>query len=319
MKKIYSIYAGILLATTVYAQPAAFWTENFGFGCNRGQLASTYVSTNGLWTITSNGAQGTHANQWYISATSAFTGSGICEDNCILSATDTNATLHLSNVQIIFPNVANLGADTGSRYYKGGIPNFTAATDRRVESPLINCTGQATISVTLAYLEGGQGALDGAVMEYSADGGVTWVLLDSMAKTTTCGAGLGEWAGLTVMLPASADNNPAVKFGFHWVNNEDNTGADPSFSVDSLTVIGTPTGIAAYNTGSVQVINFNGALEVKSDFAWKLVSVTNMLGQPVQSERQGNRIIPSIEAEGVYLVTLEVNGQQVVRKVLLNK
>jgi PKD repeat protein len=56
-----------------------------------------------------------------------------------------------------------------------------------------------------------------------------------MAKTpTTCGGGQGRWTAYSVALPASADNNPSVAIAFNWVNDDDGTGNDPSFAVDSV-------------------------------------------------------------------------------------
>ena len=72
------------------------------------------------------------------------------------------------------------------------------------------------------------------------------------AKTTVCGSGQGRWDSTSVLLPASANNNATVKIGFRWVNNDDGTGTDPSFAVDSVS-LRTPAGsgpIAASMTGS---------------------------------------------------------------------
>jgi PKD repeat protein len=44
----------------------------------------------------------------------------------------------------------------------------------------------------------------------------------------------------------SADNNPNVKIGFNWTNNDDGIGTDPSFAVDNITL----TGIAAGGGGA---------------------------------------------------------------------
>ncbi|MCX7697537.1 MAG: hypothetical protein N2Z72_07600, partial [Bacteroidales bacterium] len=46
-----------------------FWSEGFGTGCNQGQLANGFTSSNGTWTVTNTGTNGNYANQWYVSAT----------------------------------------------------------------------------------------------------------------------------------------------------------------------------------------------------------------------------------------------------------
>ena len=55
-------------------------------------------------------------------------------------------------------------------------------------------------------------------------------------KTTVCSSGQGQWAAYTIALPASANNNPTVKIGFRWVNNDDGVGTDPSYAIDSLSL-----------------------------------------------------------------------------------
>lgn len=56
-----------------------------------------------------------------------------------------------------------------------------------------------------------------------------------LAKTAVC-AGQGTWTNHAIALPASANNNANVRIGFRWVNNNDGTGADPSFAVDDVQI-----------------------------------------------------------------------------------
>lgn len=316
MKKIYFFSAGMFLAVTAFAQ-TTFWTEDFGTGCNRGQLASAYSGTNGSWTIASTGTNGNVGNTFFVSATSDNTGAGNCSDNCITNSSVSNATLHVSNVQIVIPSFVNAGADTGAAYLTGGFSSFgyVATANLRAESPTINCTGQNNITISFIYLEGGQTTLDDAQLVYSADGGTTWTMIDALAKTTGCAA--GQWTAFTASLPASADNNAMVKIGFTWTNNDDGQGSDPSFSVDDIALISNPLGIPALDLSAVNVYAADGIINVRSAYAWNLVSVTNMLGENVSAERNGNEIMVSDRAAGVYLVTLEINGQRVVRKLML--
>src|SRR5687767_803135 len=116
MKKLITLLAcSVVLG--LYAQ-APFWTEDFGTGCNRGQLASAYTGTNGSWTISNTGVNENAPNNWFISATSSGTAVGSCNQNCALGGT-TNRTLHVGNPAVLYPGFINLGADTGSTYLTG--------------------------------------------------------------------------------------------------------------------------------------------------------------------------------------------------------
>ena len=233
MKKIYLLVT--LFSTVVIADAQVFWTEDFGTGCNQGQLASAYTGTNGAWTISSTGTNDATANTFYIGAQEAGNPVGACGTGCVGSV---DATLHVGNVAIA---LVSLAADGGASYFSGvaGACAFgiCATTNKRAESPIINCTGQSSISISFAYLENGATTLDDASLWYSADGGTTWSLLNNMAKTPlgAC-APQGTWTAYSFSLPASANNNASVKIGFNWTNNDDGLGTDPSFAVDDITL-----------------------------------------------------------------------------------
>ena len=119
-------------------------------------------------------------------------------------------------------------------------------------SPTIDCSGRTTITLSFNYIELGQGANDNATVMYYD--GTTWSLLADMAKTpNTCGAGQGKWTAYSIALPVSADNNPNVGIAFNWVNDDDGTGNDPSFAVDSVRLTipsaGAPP-VAAFTQGT---------------------------------------------------------------------
>jgi len=115
-------------------------------------------------------------------------------------------------------------------------------TDKRIESPNIDCTGISSIPFTFEYMENGEGVNDNGTVWYSADGGTIWSLLDNCPKTTICTGGQGEWTARSLTLPTSADNNSTVKIGFRWVNNGNGVGTDPSFAIDNI-VVGTPVSL----------------------------------------------------------------------------
>ncbi|GAB4132906.1 MAG: hypothetical protein Fur0041_04640 [Bacteroidia bacterium] len=299
---------------------ATFWTENFGTGCNRGQLATAYSGSNGNWTIANTGTNGNVANTWFISATSANTGSGNCADNCNFTNA-TNRTLHVGNATLTIPMFLTVGADTGANYLSGGYSSlgYVATSNQRVESPLINCSGQNNITLSFIYLENGQASLDDAQLVYSPDGGTTWTVLDALAKTTgNCTT--GQWTTFSIALPTSANNNATVKIGFTWTNNDDGQGTDPSFSVDDITLSSsTTTGVSAYSLQDIQVYaSGKGQITVNPNGnVYKPVAVYNIVGQEVTFTQNGNTLQMANAVSGVYIVNLMVNGKPVVRKIIL--
>ncbi|MBL7928480.1 MAG: hypothetical protein JNL47_03255, partial [Bacteroidia bacterium] len=170
------------------------------------------------------------ANNWFVSAAENGQGAGVCGAAC-----GTNRTLHLGAT---YPSV-----DPGAAYYEstpGFCPTFLPCsyTDRRAESPLINCTGRTGITLSFNYMEFGEGSSDNATLWYFD--GATWSLLIDLPKTLCCGnvtctgSIQGLWTAYSITLPASANNNPGIRIGFRWVNNANGAGTDPSFAVDDI-------------------------------------------------------------------------------------
>ncbi len=250
MKKLFTLLSFMLLLGSYSGKSQIFWVENFESGSTGGALITSY----GGWTLTVTGAEGTDPNTWYVSCAENGHTAGICGSTCApVSATATGATLHIGS-----DATASLG-DNGASYDAGGLCGILACpqTDRRAESPLINCTGKTNITLAFNYIENGQGTTDDGSVYYSADGGTTWSLLVNTPKTlvsTTC-AGQGLWTHYSIALPVSANNNPNVKIGFRWVNNDDGVGTDPSFAVDSVN-LSTPaaSGVTASFTSSAITI-----------------------------------------------------------------
>ncbi len=223
-----------LLVVSVQSRAQLPWTENFGVGCNQGQLANGFISVNGTWVVTLPGANDPAANTWYISATESGMGVGVCGDGC-LGAGTTNRTLHIANVPTspLAAFVCPTG-DCGAAYDAGfGANNVTANT--RAESPIINCTGQSNITLAYNYIEAGTPGVDEMSVWYF--NGAVWALLNTPGPSNNlpCG-GQGNWTANTFLLPASANNNANVKIGFRWVNNDDAAGTDPSVAIDDITL-----------------------------------------------------------------------------------
>jgi hypothetical protein len=180
-KKIYIIIA--ICTSSLLVNSQVFWTENFGTGCNQGQLASAFTGANGAWTIASTGTNDATANTFYVGAQEAGLAVGACGTGCIGTV---DASLHVGNIAVA---IVSLAADGGASYFSGvagacGAVGICATTNKRAQSPVINCTGRSTITISFNYLENGDLAIDDASLWYSVDGGTTWLLLNNMAKTS---------------------------------------------------------------------------------------------------------------------------------------
>jgi hypothetical protein len=312
MKKTFTL---IFSSAALFAGAQTFWTEDFGSGCSQGNVASSYTGVNGAWTIAATGTNDANANQWFVSAAEAGMGVGNCGDGCINTSTLTNRTLHLGNTAIA---LVNLPADNGASYVSGGFCqsfSICVITNRRAESPTINCTGRTNILLSFSYMEGGDGTNDDATLWYYD--GATWSLLQNLAKTPlgTCNP-QGQWTAYSISLPASANNNPNVKIGFNWVNNDDQVGTDPSFAVDDIT-LATPTAVSEVSANSVSVYSNGTSLIIHADTPYKLVGVSDMLGKSVGFVQNGSSITLNDRLAGIYFVQVEINGVRVTKKVML--
>jgi len=212
---------------SVFSQ-VPFWTEDFGAGCNQGQLATSYGSPNGSWTVLNTGTNASFANVWYVSAAENGNLPGECGTGC-----GSDRSLHVGSVSIL-----GLDADPGAAYYEGlaGLCGIfpCGQTDKRIQSPSIDCSGKSNITLDFHYIEGGN-TQDNATLWYF--NGTTWSQIANMSKTFSgpCNP-QGLWTNFNIMLPASADNNSLVRIGFRWTNNEDGQAIDPSVAIDDITL-----------------------------------------------------------------------------------
>jgi hypothetical protein len=212
-----------------------FWSENFNNGCTEGCFANAYVSPNGAWGVNNaGGTNGLAPNQWFVSCAENNTGVGSCSSAC-----GANATLHLGANPLSFCTCFvcfGLNGDCGAAYDACSFnlcSGSSPATSRRAFSPNINTIGQTGITLSFIYIENGQGTTDNATVQYSIDGGTTWLALADPAKTPTC-AGGGIWTTFSIALPAACENITTLRIGFVWNNNIDGVGSDPSFAVDDV-------------------------------------------------------------------------------------
>ncbi len=259
MRKLFTLFSIFLFTLLANAQQVVFWSENFGTDAacsNQNQLATSAATTNGSWTQTITAAEGGVPNQWFVSATEAFTGTGNCGDGCLANPALDNQSLHVGSLGVgLCPT-----GDCGATYNAGA----NGETHKRIESPTINCTGKTNIVLTFDYMHFGELGTDAASLYYFD--GTTWNALDvPLPQGACCGGPCGsllvtpQWSPIpyNIALPAAANNNPNVKIGFTWDNNGNNSGADPSFAVDNIelsvactTVVNNPAPIVGCNSVS---------------------------------------------------------------------
>jgi gliding motility-associated-like protein len=267
-----------------------FWIETFGnaFGCDQGTLANGWVGANGTWTVSvpPGGINDTAANEWYISATEPGLALGNCAvQGCDLSASITDRSLHVGNVfnspNATSPSINCPTGDCGAVYDMGGF-QIAVETNKRAESPVINCTGFSNISLVFNYLENGDSFNDdNTLVEYSPDGGTTWLNIDDPVRTPTCGVGLNQWSTWVVpLLPSSADNNANIKIGFRWVNDNGGQGVNPSFAVDSIRLFSTSPPVADFTANDTDIctadcINFFAdSSSLITSYSWTFFGAT---------------------------------------------
>ena len=296
----YTLLLSLLLIALV-SKSQIFWTENFNNGCSQG--CTTYTGGNGAWAFVSTGTNDASANVFYVSCAENGHTNGICGTGCAAqSPTATLATLHIGAT-----------TDGGASYNSGGLCappfNICVQSNWRAESPIINCTGHSSITLKFDYIEGGDGTTDNATVWYYD--GSSWSQLTDPPKSILCG-NQGTWAAYSIALPASANNNANVKIGFNWTNNDDATGTDPSFAVDSVTLSTVAAGsapVAAFTVGPNdtvclgQCLSFTDAsTNTPTGWTWSFPGAT-----PSSSAVQNPSFV-CYTAAGTYTVTLNASN-----------
>jgi len=285
-----------------------FWTENFNNGCTSNCPANSYNSPNGQWLVTDIGMQGFISNNWFVSCAENGNGVNNCSGPC-----NSSATLHIGENN--WPNF-----DAGATYGKGGGFQSTA-TNKRAESPLISTLGKTTITLSFLYIENGDGTNDNGLVEYSINGGSSWNPLVNTSKTTVCGSGDGIWTLYSSVLPTSCENISNLKIGFVWINNNDGTGTDPSFSIDDMTLSTPSTGGSApvadfiANSATIcagQCVNFTDlSTNTPTSWSWTFTgasTTSSSIQNPI------NICYPTTGTFNVSLTATNANGTDTVTK-----
>jgi Secretion system C-terminal sorting domain/Reelin subrepeat B len=229
----------IILLFLFNSLTAQIWTEDFDGTANWGTLNQDI------------GSQGSTANIWYISNTEANGNVGTCG-----FSGGGDQSLHLGSTTL---------GDLGAAYDAGGWG--TGVTNRRSQSQNINTTGISNMTLNFAYMERGEGSNDNCVLEYSINGGSTWIQLVDLAKTPLTCNPQGIWTPYSILLPASCENITNLRIGFRWYNNDDGAGSDPSFAVDDITIT-TPL--------PIELLSFKGKIiDSYNELFWSTSSETN--------------------------------------------
>ena len=254
------------------------------------------------WTITQTGFNGITSNKWYVSGTSSGQ-PGNCD---AMSSTD--QTLHIANdsgstsAWMFCPN-----GDCGAAY---DATDSSEITDVRVESPIINLSGKNNVLLSFHYIKNGENSDDNAEVWYYD--GSSWSMLADPPTTTICGGFLGLWETFSVILPASADNNPDVRIGFRWINDGDGIGTDPSISINDISLINNFNSVPEENFPQPEIL-VNSNTIYFSNTSESLIEITDFSGRIVH--RQKNELPVLIPVSGIYFIKIIHPDFIIVRKI----
>ena len=233
-----------------------FYSVNFNNGCAAGCLAGTY----GGWTTLNNvgGANGGSPNFWVVSCAE----NGVIPPGCGAGCSG-DASLHIGS---------DIG-DMGASFNETGPNNATYTLAR---SPIINTTGYFSITLNFDFIAYGGAACgaDRAELWLSTDGGATWPAGYRVCLLTVCcgacnGYNQGRWTLYNAALPAAFDNNPNVRIGFHWRNNGNGVGTDPSVAIDDIRLSSVLL--------PVELLSFQGRFEdSKVNLKWETTKEINL-------------------------------------------
>jgi hypothetical protein len=320
MKKIITplLIGGLISLSFLSEAQTKFWTETWsGTTCAEG--CTSYTGPNGAWKVVPSGRNGADSNVWYFSEMETGMGRGQCG-----TGGGAPPTAHMgftTNSSLMWPLYQALNSAT---YPDQGAViddnhNEPSRTNQMIQSPVINCTGKSTISLSFNYIEGKSAGNDYATVWYYD--GSSWSMIGTPTENDSCVSnGQGLWTYYKVALPVSANNNANVKIGFNWTNDTlevDDSAFDNyfvpivSFAVDSIVM-------TAATTLSVQTLNDYKNSEIypnpnKGLFTLRFeniipnssVEVYNVLGEKIYqaalSSSDENKINLNNPKSGVYL------------------
>jgi gliding motility-associated-like protein len=303
LQKTFLRYMGkfFLLLTLLFCayqsnSQAVHWQETFDPSPTTWNLSGSF------------GANDPEANIWFISDDESGMPVGSCG-----TAGAGNQSLHLTSVPTLLG-----GGYTGAAYNAGGFCGFgffCVETNTRASTPNISTVAVAsTMTLSFDYIENGDGAVDDFFLQYSINGGSTWIALSNPPKTTVSAAcfGQGLWTNYTVVLPAACNGIPNLQIGFCWTNNDDGVGTDPSAAINDVKILvpttssnTQPIAVNNTNSGACNTAIITNVLSNDSDpDAGQTISITNTFGLPMGATAtfSGNNITfnPPSGGSGTY-------------------
>jgi hypothetical protein len=174
------------------------------------------------WTLNENG---TGNNQWRVNVSyDGNAGSSIAnvpDQPLTFANAPRSAYLHILNV----PNCSGFFPVTCNAHYEpADLSNQYAKMTADIST--LNATN---VSFNCWFLCGGEPGESYGNVEYSIDGGTTWLPIGNELSGTYA------WESLSITDPAF-DNQATLRFAFHWRN--ENSGTNPPLSVDELSITG---------------------------------------------------------------------------------
>lgn len=261
-----------------------------------------FNGTAGDWDLTIQpGPNGVDANIWKINDEEG----GVAPPGCGVAGNGNN-TLHVGCQ-------GGFCIGTGATYNAGdgGMGFVFAETDIRAAYTVpISTVGETGLEFVFDWIGVGASGTDFAEIEYSIDGGTSWNVIWTQTPGATCGGGQGEWAEQTVALPVAAENQADLRFAFHWLNDNDGAGTDPSFAVNNLRLFaaGTPSGPTADFTASSYDICEGDCIDLSDNSTGTNLSAWSWTfngGTPNNSSDQ-NPTNVCFSTAGTYDITLSV-------------
>lgn len=301
----------MLCATNAFSQ--VIWTEDFSAGsAARGTSAVGYpASGGGNWSQTITGAEGGSANNWYVSGEECGNAVGTCGAAC----SNGDASLHISAIGGLCGT-----PDCGAAYDETSAAN---ATNKRIESPNISTVGYGGLTLDYGYIAA-QGD-DNFRVEYSCDGGTTWNILSTPPASQCCscldaflcafigfccppqaqqactGGEQGFWTSGSIALPVCAENIANFRIGFHWSNDGNGIGTDPSVAIDDISITASvilPVDLVHVAANETRLGN---------EITWTTLSELNNSHFIIEHRTEGGEFVPVGRVDGQGTSTHETN------------
>ena len=271
--------------------PVTAYSEDYD---GNGGAGSTWATLN-----QNVGAQGSAANLWYISDQEDGNAAGQCG-----SAGSGDQSLHVGSSTVGDAGAA-YDASADDPFLCGFLPPFgcPVTTNKRSFSQNINTTGITGMTLAFNYIENGEGSDDNAILEFSLDGGTSWLTLFDLAKTPlgAC-APQGTWTAYSIALPPTCENITNLRIGFRWQNDADGNGTDPSFAVDDITI----TGISGGGGGCTSIASTSATINPQP--TTPSAPVLGTVTQPTCSTPTGSVALSGLPASGTWTVTGSPSG-----------